>query len=123
LVNKKGGNNATQLHVVNARWGGLGGQKDKNIVPGTPAENSHHLHEAEKKFDEACFGSTAGATAIQDAKYECSATPHYGQLVDVSGGSKDFPDPALTVTITANGSSTIYPVTPGADGLTMKEGT
>ncbi len=122
LVNKKGGRNATQLHVVNARWGGLGGQNDKNIVPGTPAENSHHLHEAEKKFDDACFGGSGGSAAVQDAKYECTTSPSYGTAVDVSGGSQDFSDPTLSVTITTSTGSTVYPVTTGTDGLTMKEG-
>jgi hypothetical protein len=122
LVNKKGGNNATQLHVVNARWGGKGGKDDKNIVPGSPAENSHHLHEAEKKFDEVCFGGSSGTKAIQDAKYECTATPKYSALEDVSGGAKDVGDPTLKVTITAGGTSTDYPVTDGVEGLILKQG-
>jgi len=125
LVNKKNGNNATQLHVVNQRWGGLGGSDDKNIVPGTPAENSHHLHEAEKKFDLACFGTTSpgpNATAIQDAKYECLVTPTYGQNVDVSTGSVDTGDPQINVNITAASNGGNFPVTPGTEGLTFKEG-
>ena len=125
VTNKKGGRNASQLHVVNRRWGGLGGQADKNIVPGTPAENSHHLHEAEKVFDRVAFNN--GSSAVQDAKYECWASPKYPTSVDLSGStsSTDYADPQLTVKITAaslsGGSSTIS-ITPGSDGLTLKDG-
>jgi hypothetical protein len=119
LTNKKGGNNATQLHVVNKRWGGLGGQTDKNIVPGTPAENSHHLHEAEKKFDE-CFDGAGKAK--NNCKYECWAVPKYGTSVDVKGGNADYGDPTISAQITDNGVTTPYAVTDGSDGLTFKEG-
>ncbi|QEY17609.1 hypothetical protein D0C16_17410 [Cellvibrio sp. KY-GH-1] len=119
LVNKKGGNNASQLHVVNRRWGGLGGRNDKNIVPGSPAENSHHLHEAEKEFDK-CFSA---GKAINNCKYECTVAPKYGQAVNVTGGPVDYGDPTITVSITDNGVKKAYPVTDGADGLTFKEGT
>lgn len=119
LKNKKGLNNATQLHIVNKRWGGLGGKNDGNIVPGTPAENSHHLHEGEKLFDK-CFNSSDAA--INDCKYECSASPKYPTAVDVSGGDKAYGDPTLTVKITDNGSATIYPITDGADGLIFTTG-
>lgn len=121
LVNAKGGNNATQLHVVNRRWGGLGGAGDKNIVPGTPAENSHHLHEGEKKFDDACFGG-AGSTAVQDAKYECTVVPDYGTAVDVTKGKVAHADPKMTVTITTGTGAVNYPITTGAEGLEFKEG-
>ncbi|HEY8027583.1 MAG TPA: hypothetical protein VIF60_23790 [Burkholderiaceae bacterium] len=120
LVNKKGGRNATQLHVVNARWGGPGGQDDKNIVPGTPAENSHHLHEGEKKFDADCFSDTK--TAQETATYTCTATPSYGNAIDVSGGSKDFADPTLTVSITTGAGTKTANITPGSEGLTFKDG-
>lgn len=120
LVNKKGGRNATQLHVVNKRWGGLGGKDDKNIVPGSPAENSHHLHEAEKKFDEICFNNTG--TAVKDAKYECTATPKYSTAEDVSGGAKNFGDPTLSVKITTGAGSETFPVTDGSEGLVIQEG-
>lgn len=119
LTNKKGGHNATQLHVVNRRWGGLGGAADKNIVPGTPAENSHHLHQAEVKFDE-CFDGAKKAK--NNCKYECSVTPSYGSAVDVKGGNVDCGDPTVVAKVTAGGVSTSYPVTVGADGLTFKEG-
>jgi hypothetical protein len=119
LTNKKGGNNATQLHVVNKRWGGLGGQTDKNIAPGTPAENSHHLHEAEKEFDK-CFNSAN--QAINNCKYECSVAPKYGTDVDVKGGNADYGDPTISVKITNAGVATSHSVTDGADGLTFKEG-
>lgn len=119
LVNKKGGNNATQLHVVNRRWGGLGGKDDGNILPGTPAENSHHLHQAEKKFDDCFDGSNR---AINKCTYECTATPKYGTSVDVSGGNQEYGDPTLSVTITDGGVPTTYPVTDGAEGLVFKQG-
>ncbi|ASS48207.1 MAG: hypothetical protein CHH17_05540 [Candidatus Fluviicola riflensis] len=118
LTNKKGGNNATQLHVVNKRWGGLGGQGDKNIVPGTPAENSHHLHQAEKEFDKCFNGSDK---AINDCKYECTVTPKYGTNVDVTGGDKDYGDPTISVDITDNGVKVNHPVDDGVDGLTFKD--
>lgn len=123
VKNKKGGRNATQLHVVNARWGGPGGKGDKNIVPGSPAENSHHLHEAEKKFDAVAFNNTS--TAVQDAKYECWATPKYGTDVDLKGAGldhKDFGDPTLKVRITTSAGATDYPVTDGSEGLTIEDG-
>jgi len=116
-------NNATQMHVVNRRWGGKGGAKDGNIFPGSPAENSHHLHEAEHKFDEVCFGGTSGKTAIANCKYECSATPVYGQTVDVSNGDKAVADAKVSVTITNfdDGSTAVLPVKNG-DGMTFEDG-
>ncbi|MDF2177181.1 hypothetical protein P2G88_02845 [Aliiglaciecola sp. CAU 1673] len=120
VTNKKGGRNASQLHIVNRRWGGLGGQNDKNIVPGSPAENSHHLHEAEKKFDQIAFNN--GSNAVQDAKYECWAAPKYGTAVNVSGGNIDVGDPSLNVTITTGTGAQNFNVTDGSDGLTIKDG-
>lgn len=124
LVNQSNGNNATQLHVVNQRWGGLGGRTQGNIVPGTPAENSHHLHEGEKVFDATCFGHTGPSAtdkAIQDAKYETYATPSYGSAVDVSGGPIDVADPTLTVVITTATGSKSGTISAGG-GLRLKEG-
>lgn len=118
LTNKKGGRNATQLHVVNKRWGGRGEQDQKNIVPGTPAENSHHLHQAEKEFDKCFDGSDK---AINNCKYECTVTPKYGTSVNVSGGSKDYGDPTISVDITDNGVKVTHPVDDGVDGLTFKD--
>lgn len=120
VTNSKGGRNATQLHVVNRRWGGLGGQKDGNIVPGSPAENSHHLHQAEKKFDEIAFNK--GSKAVQNAKYECWATPKYGTAVDVSKGAVDYGDPTLLVRITTDSDFTDYPVSDGSEGLVIEDG-
>lgn len=117
LVNVKGGNNATQLHVVNKRWGGKGGANEKNIVPGSPAENSHHLHEAEKKFDD-CF---KGNVAVDNCKYECWADPKYNSNVDVSAGNLTFGDPTIKVSITNSGVKTDYSVTPGPDGIMFKQ--
>ncbi|HEY1255731.1 MAG TPA: DUF4157 domain-containing protein [Terracidiphilus sp.] len=91
--------NATQMHVVNARWGGEGGKDDGNIFPGSPAENSHHLHEAEKVFDKVCFGGSNGTTALVDCKYECKAAPDYTKNVDVTMGDVDVEDPTVTVKI------------------------
>lgn len=119
LTNKKGGRNATQLHVVNKRWGGLGGVGDKNIVPGTPAENSHHLHQAEKEFDK-CFDGAD--KAINNCKYECTVTPKYGNAVDVRGGNVDHGDPTISVDITDNGVKTTHPVADGVDGLRFVDG-
>jgi len=124
LVNQSNGNNATQLHVVNKRWGGLGGTGDGNIVPGTPAENSHHLHQGERDFDLACFGTKSpgsSATAQQYAKYECTVAPAYGTAINVSGGPVDVADPAMSVKITTLGGSTTYPIAPGG-GMRFEEG-
>ncbi len=125
VTNKKGGRNASQLHVVNKRWGGLGGQNDKNIVPGSPKENSLHLHNAEKIFDTVAFGGK-GANAITNATYECWAKPSYGSSVDLSGGtaSQDFTDPTLLVKITADSLTKpmLIPVPVGSEGLTLKDG-
>jgi hypothetical protein len=87
------------MHVVNARWGGEGGKDDGNIFPGSPAENSHHLHEAEKVFDKVCFGGSNGTTALVDCKYECKAAPDYTKNVDVTMGDVDVEDPTVTVKI------------------------
>ena len=116
LVNVKGGNNASQLHVVNKRWGGKGGADEKNIVPGSPAENSHHLHEAEKKFDD-CF---IGNVAKDNCKYECWAVPEYNSCVNVSAGDLEFGDPTIKVRITSPGAKNNYSVTPGPDGIKFK---
>ncbi|MDH4473320.1 MAG: DUF4157 domain-containing protein [Fluviicola sp.] len=118
LTNKKGGRNATQLHVVNKRWGGKGEQDQKNIVPGTPAENSHHLHQAEVEFDKCFDGSDK---AINNCKYECTVAPKYGTNVDVSLGDKDYGDPTISVDITDNGVKVTHPVDDGVDGLTFKD--
>ncbi len=114
--------NATQMHVVNARWGGEGGQKDGNIFPGSPAENSHHLHEGEKKFDEICFND--GTTAIGDYKYECTAAPDYGTAVDVSKGPVAVKDPTVKVKITdtKTGKLELAATIGDGGGLTFKEG-
>jgi hypothetical protein len=124
LVNQGNGNNATQLHVVNRRWGGLGGTGDGNIVPGTPAENSHHLHGGESEFDMACFGTThpgSSATAQQNAKYECMVTPSYGTAVDVKAGAVNVADPTMVVRITTSAGHVDYPIAPGG-GMKFKEG-
>ncbi len=42
LIDNGTNNNATQLHVVNMEWGGLGGAKDGNIAPGSQALNGKH---------------------------------------------------------------------------------
>ena len=116
--------NATQMHSVNARWGGLGGQKDGNIFPGSPAENSHHLHEGETDFDKICFGGKNGTTALGDFKYECTAAPDYLDTVDVSKGPVDVEDPTVEVEITdtkAGKSLKQKTITDGI-GLTFQEG-
>jgi hypothetical protein len=110
------------MHVVNARWGGKGGQKDGNIFPGSPAENSHHLHEGEKKFDEICFNN--GNTAVGDYKYECTAAPGYGTAVDVSKGPVDVNDPKVEVKITdtSSGKLELQATIGDGSGLTFQEG-
>ncbi len=113
LLNGGNRNNATQLHVVNRRWGGKGEADGKNLVPGSPGLNSHHLHEAEKKFDDVCFGGTGGATAQQNAKYECTVVPTYGTAVDVKNGDVTHTDPKMTVTVTTGTGAVPYDVTPG----------
>lgn len=122
LVNRGRTRNATQLHVVNNRWGGLGGQSDKNIVPGSPGENSHHYHQAEFFFDEYCFGGSTGQTALHNCKYECWATPNYATSIDVSKGPIDFNDPTIFVKMTdENGSIQNYSPLNGT-GLTVGDG-
>jgi len=118
LVNQANtGRNATQLHVVNRRWGGLGGATDGNIVPGSPAANSRHLHDAEKKFDE-CF---SGGVAKEDCSYECKAEPEYDTDVDVKGGVKKYSDPKISVKIKYNGTTTPYSARLGG-GIQFKDG-
>lgn len=109
LQNQANTNNATQLHVVNQRWGGKGGKTEKNIVPGSPSLNAHHKT-AEGKFDD-CFG--ADDKALEDCKYECIATPAYTQSVDVSAGDVLYNDPVIKVNITKSGVTTPYDVDPG----------
>ncbi len=120
LTNNDNTNNATQLHVVNKRWGGLGGQDEKNIVPGSPKVNSHHLHEAEKKFDETCFGGSAGQKALQDTTYECTATPDYGTAIDVKNGPEVKKDPALKIKISTSKGSESIDVSSGG-GVSFKD--
>ncbi|WP_430402740.1 hypothetical protein [Fluviicola sp.] len=109
LKNQANANNATQLHVVNQRWGGKGGKAEKNIVPGSPSLNGHHKG-PEGKFDE-CFGSDD--KALMNCKYECTATPAYGTDVDVKSGDVLCADPTVSVTITKNGTPTTHPVAAG----------
>lgn len=120
LVNQANtGRNATQLHVVNKRWGGLGGASDGNIVPGSPAANSHHLHEAEKEFDK-CFDGQNEAK--ENCSYECVAAPAYGPGdVDVKAGVQNYNDPTLTVKVTDNGVTTQYDPSLGG-GVQFKDG-
>lgn len=42
--------NATRLHVINSNFGGLGGNYDGNIHPGSKKLNSNHLYCAENIF-------------------------------------------------------------------------
>jgi hypothetical protein len=42
LIDTGTSNNATQLHVVNQEWGGLGGTADGNIGPGSQQLNGYH---------------------------------------------------------------------------------
>lgn len=109
VKNNDGTRNATQMHVVNRRWGGLGGQKDGNITPGTPAENSEHSHQVESVFDQTAFGvaKANGTAAVRDAKYVCRFIPKYSDTVDVSNGDKQFADPEVWATIEANGQTEI----------------
>lgn len=106
------GNNASQLHVVNRRWGGLGGIDDHNIVPGTPAENSYHLHQAEVNFDNYCFGGLNGKTALHDCKYECWATPSYPKEINVTNSDYLYDDPTIFARITKfeSNKSKDYPI-------------
>jgi hypothetical protein len=109
VKNNDGTRNATQMHVVNRRWGGLGKQKEGNITPGTPAENSEHSHQVEGVFDQTAFGvaKANGTAAVQGAKYVCYFEPKYGNAVDVSGGDKVFGDPDVWATIEAGGKTEI----------------
>ena len=100
IRNQSNGNNASQLHVVNRRWGGLGDIDGKNIVPGSPAENSHHLHQAEVFFDNHCFGGSSGMVALRNCTYECWATPSYPDKIDVTHSNKLYDDPKIFVSIT-----------------------
>jgi Domain of unknown function (DUF4157) len=107
LTSKDSGNNATQLHVVNKKWGGLGETDGKNLVPGTHAQNMAHLHQAEKKFKN-CFDNSN--KAINDCKYVCEAQPDYGQNINVNGKTVEHDDPKLIITITDNNVTNTYPV-------------
>lgn len=109
LKNQANTNNASQLHVVNQRWGGKGTKAGKNIVPGSPSLNGHHKG-PEGKFDD-CFGDDD--KALMNCKYECTATPAYGTAVDVTTGDALYADPTISVTITKNGVATTHPVAPG----------
>ena len=94
--------NATQLHIVNMRWGGLGGRNSGNIIPGTPALNRHHYLEAEREFDHLCFGN--GNNATDNWKYECWAKPSYGRNINLlNRHSRLYKDPELNCLIRRNG--------------------
>lgn len=47
LKDKDTNRNATRLHVINSNFGGLGGNYDGNIHPGSKKLNSNHLYCAE----------------------------------------------------------------------------
>lgn len=99
IKNTTGGNNATQLHVVNRRWGGLGGREQNNIIPGSPTLNSNHYNQAEKFFDTYCFGNF-GNVALHNCRYECFATPNYANNLNVTNIQMRCNDPNIKVTIT-----------------------
>lgn len=42
--------NATRLHVINSNFGGLGGNNDNNLHPGSQQLNKNHLTQAENYF-------------------------------------------------------------------------
>lgn len=98
------GHNATQLHVVNERWGGLGEADKGNLLPGSQSLNMKHK-KGEKLFD-ACFDSSGAAT--KDCKYECSAAPGYSNSSSITvskslGTEVTATDPDMEVTVTYGG--------------------
>lgn len=68
LIDNGTNNNATQLHVVNMEWGGLGGAKDGNIAPGSQALNGKH--KSPEGMYKSLFNSSNIATA--DITYKCA---------------------------------------------------
>lgn len=100
IKNANGNRNATQMHVVNCRWGGSGEQDGKNLVPGSPSNNSHHYHDAEVIFDNYCFGGAHNNQALHDCLYECRVTPSYGQTINIQNSQVSFDDPKVEVRIT-----------------------
>ena len=118
IKNQANRNNASQLHVINRRWGGLGDRNGHNIVPGSPTMNSHHLHQAEVFFDDHCFGGSGGQTALHNCRYECWATPSYPNNIDVTDTDLLYNDPDIFVRITDSDLGTIQDYSPiNGDGL------
>lgn len=109
IKNTNGRNNATQLHVVNRRWGGLGGREQNNIIPGSPALNRNHYLQAESIFDNYCFGKN-GNVALHNCRYECSATPFYAPHLNVTNIQMRCNDPNIKVTITDLDTQVPYPI-------------
>lgn len=99
IKNTNGRNNATQLHVVNRRWGGLGGREQNNIIPGSPVLNRNHYWQAERIFDTYCFGNF-GNVALHNCRYECFATPYYANNLNVTNIQMGCNDPNINVRIT-----------------------
>ena len=106
LIDQGTKNNATQLHVVNMEWGGLGGTNDGNIGPGSQQLNGWH------KGPEAKYKNLfKNGIAQYDMVYECTFDYSQGLLpYHNSTINKDVPiaDPLITCDIQAddkNGSN------------------
>lgn len=113
--------NATQMHVVNSRWGGKGDSASGNLVPGTASMNHHHTGQ-EHKFDTECFGGTNKTKAIKKCTYKCKMKDSSHFDTADAGGKKE--DPALEVVVTPDpGTAVTLDVKKGSSGgLKFPEG-
>lgn len=120
------GNAATQMHLVNAEWGGEGRRGDPNIAPGSQNLNHNHLTDAEDVFRkefEADEDADEGY-APQELTYTCEFEYENTEidLTEEEDGEYEMDDPEITVTIDReDGTSDDLDVTPG-NGIRFIDG-
>ena len=126
LIDSGTANNATQLHVVNQEWGGLGGAGDGNVGPGSQKLNGQHKGPEYKYKNLFRQGK-----ADYDMTYECKFG--YGDLLNYNNQTITNPvqiaDPTIYVEIDAAngpngehfGEGWVVP-TENAPGMTIEDG-
>ncbi|GAB5419140.1 MAG: hypothetical protein Crog4KO_06480 [Crocinitomicaceae bacterium] len=100
IKNQDNNNNATGLHMVNAKWGGSADANDGNLVPGTPSLNGHHKrieNEVHNLFN------NNGGKAPDKLVYKAEAYTPYPQTLDLSksksGKEVRYHDPKINCTV------------------------
>lgn len=96
--------NATRLHVINAHFGGKGGNSQNNLHPGSQQLNKNHLVYAENLFKEILDDEQYKNCKL---KYSCDFNWGNYNLLHLSKGA-NIDDPTITCKIEAIGRSKYF---------------